>query len=183
MILPIYVYGHPVLRKKSTEITMEYPGLKELIQNMFETMGHDQGVGLAAPQIGLPIRLFVIDTRGFKENYPDTPELKAVFINPVIKEEFGDDFTFNEGCLSIPDIHADVTRKSEILIAFTDENGTRQEKTFNGLIARVIQHEYDHLEGKVFIDRLSQMKKMLLKKKLTDIAVGKEKPSYKSIHS
>jgi peptide deformylase len=181
MILPVYVYGHPVLRKKSMDITMDYPKLQELIADMFETMYHDQGVGLAAPQIGKPVRIFVIDTSPYKESFPDTEILKEVFINPLIKNEFGNDFTFNEGCLSIPDLHADVTRKSEIEISYLNEKGIPQVRVFNGLVARVIQHEYDHLEGKMFIDYLPAVKKMVIKRKLSDIASGKHKPFYRSI--
>lgn len=181
MILPVYVYGHPVLRKKSMEITMDYPKLQELIADMFETMYHDQGVGLAAPQIGKPIRLFVVDTSAYTESNPETEPFKGVFINPVITNEFGKDFTFNEGCLSIPDLHADITRKSEVEISYLDENGKQYQKVFNDLSARVIQHEYDHLEGKVFVDYLPAVKKMVIKRKLSDIASGKHKPSYRSI--
>lgn len=182
MILPIYLYGHPILRKKTSEITMDYPDLQELINNMFETMYHDQGVGLAAPQVGKPIRLFVVDTAPYQEAYPESEIFKGIFINPLIEEEFGDDFIFNEGCLSIPEIHADVTRKSEIRISYLDENGTQQRKSFKGITARVIQHEYDHLEGRIFIDHLPPLKKMVLKRKLTDISTGKNKPFYKSIN-
>lgn len=182
MILPIYVYGHPILRKKTQEITMDYPGLKELIGNMYETMYHDQGVGLAAPQIGKSIRLFVIDTAPYQEMYPDNELFKGAFINPVIIDEFGEDFTTSEGCLSIPDIHADITRKSEVEISYLDEEGKPHQRTFKGHTARVIQHEYDHLEGQIFIDHLPSLKKMLLKRKLTDIASGKYKPFYKSLN-
>lgn len=180
MILPIYVYGHPILRKKALPITMDYPELQALIDNMFETMYNDMGVGLAAPQIGKSIRLFVIDSSPFKETYPDVEIYKGVFINPVIIEEFGDDFVFNEGCLSLPDIHEEITRKSEIKIQYTDENGMKKTGHFKGLVARIIQHEYDHLEGQVFTDRLSSLKKMILKRKLTDIATGKAKANYKT---
>lgn len=183
MILPIYVYGHPVLRKKSKDITMDYPGLQELIANMTETMYHDQGVGLAAPQIGKAIRLFVIDSTPFQDSYPEEEPFKGVFINPVILEEFGDDFIFSEGCLSVPDVNADVTRKSQLKISYLDEQGVEQTRTFKGMSARVIQHEYDHLEGLMFIDKLTPLKKMTLKRKLTDIASGKHKPFYKSINN
>ncbi|MDL2296581.1 peptide deformylase [Bacteroidales bacterium OttesenSCG-928-C03] len=181
MILPVYLIGHPVLRKQTTEITMEHPGLAELIENMYETMYHDKGVGLAAPQIGQSIRLFVIDTEPFLESDPETEHLKSAFINPVIEDEFGEDFIFNEGCLSIPDVHADVTRKSELTITYTDESGKRQTRDFKGLTARVIQHEYDHLEGNIFTDKIPPIKKMVLKRKLNDIATGKHRPFYKSI--
>ena len=182
MILPVYLYGNPILRKEAVEIEMDYSGLKELIDNMFETMYHDRGVGLAAPQIGKSIRLFVIDTEPFVESYPDTEVIKGVFINPIIEEEFGDDFTFNEGCLSVPDVNADVVRKSEILLSYFDEKGELQEREFKGLTARVIQHEYDHLEGQVFVDKLPSLKKMVLKRKLNDIANGKSKPFYRTVN-
>lgn len=181
MILPVYLVGHPLLRKQTEEIPMDYPGLSTLIEDMFETMYHDKGVGLAAPQIGKSIRLFVIDTESFIEMEPDTELIKTAFINPVMEDEFGDDFVFNEGCLSIPDVHADVTRKSEITISYTDENGERKTRDFKGMAARVIQHEYDHLEGKIFIDKIPQIKKMVLKRKLNDIATGKHRPFYKSV--
>jgi peptide deformylase len=180
MILPIYVYGHPILRKKATAIDMNYPELPTLLSDMFETMYQDQGVGLAAPQIGKSIRIFVIDSSPFKEMYPDVEIFRGAFINPVILEEFGDDFVFNEGCLSLPDIHEDVTRKSEIRILYTDENGEEKTVQYKGLVARIIQHEYDHLEGQVFTDKLTSLRKMILKRKLTDIATGKSKANYKT---
>lgn len=182
MILPVYVYGHPILRKRTVEIPQNDPDLPNLIGDMFETMYHDQGVGLAAPQIGKSVRLFVIDNAPYVEMFPETEAFKGAFINPVIVDEFGDDFTFNEGCLSIPDIHADITRKAEIEVAYIDENGKSQQRVFNGVTARIIQHEYDHLEGKVFIDYLPPIKKMVLKRKLSEIAAGKYKPFYKSIN-
>ena len=165
------------------DIGMDYPNLQELIADMFETMYHDQGVGLAAPQIGKPVRLFVIDTTPYKESFPEAEVFKGAFINPLMKDEFGNDFTFNEGCLSIPDLHADVTRKSEIEISYMDETGKQQVRVFNGLVARVIQHEYDHLEGKMFIDYLPAVKKMVIKRKLSDIASGKNKPFYRAIYA
>ncbi len=180
MILPIYVFGHPILRKKATPIDLNYPELQTLLSDMFETMYHDQGVGLAAPQIGKSIRIFVIDSSPFKEMYPDVEIYKGVFINPIMLEEFGEDFVFNEGCLSLPDIHEEITRKSEIRISFTDENGVSKTEHFKGLVARIIQHEYDHLEGKLFTDKLTSLKKMILKRKLTDIANGKSNTNYKT---
>ena len=180
MILPIYVYGHPILRKKATPIDMNYPELQSLLDDMFETMYQDQGVGLAAPQIGKSIRIFVIDSSPFKEMYPDVELFKGAFINPVMLEEFGEDFVFNEGCLSLPEIHEDVTRKAEIKISYLDEHGVEKREHFKGLVARIIQHEYDHLEGQVFTDKLTSLKKMILKRKLTDIATGKLKANYKT---
>lgn len=179
-MLPVYLFGNPILRKQSLEITTDYPNLKELIAEMFETMYNADGVGLAAPQVGLNIKLFVMDTEPFVELYPDTIPLKKVLINPVIEEESGELFSFTEGCLSVPDIHEEVVRKSEIRITYMDENGIKHTEKYNGINARVMQHEIDHLEGKVFTDRVSTLKKMVLKKKLTDIMNGKVKPKYKS---
>lgn len=182
MILPIYVYGEPVLRKTAEEVDVENTDWKPLIADMFETMYHANGVGLAAPQIGKAIRLFVIDAEPFRESYPNENLRKGAFINPVITEEWGDDFVFSEGCLSLPQISEDVTRKSNIHIEYYDENGQFHEEDISGIVARVIQHEYDHLDGKVFVDRLSPIKKMVLKRQLNDIASGKTKASYKTIH-
>ena len=182
MILPIYVYGEPVLRKISEEIDLDDANLKQLVADMFETMYHANGVGLAGPQIGKAIRIFVIDSEPFKESYPDVRIYKGAFINPIITKEWGDDFVFGEGCLSLPNINEDVTRKSNIHIEYYDENGEFHDEDFDGLVARIIQHEYDHLEGRVFTDRLSQIKKMVLKGKLNDIATGKTKAAYKTIH-
>ncbi|MDR3047554.1 MAG: peptide deformylase [Bacteroidales bacterium] len=181
MLLPVYVYGHPILRRQAVEIDPKSGELPQFIADLFETMYHDNGVGLAAPQVGKSIRVFVIDTAPFTETEPDFQPVKLALINPVILEEYGDDSIFNEGCLSIPDVHADVTRKSTIKVRYCNENGETVEQIFDGLTARVFQHEYDHLEGKTFIDRLPQVKKMFLKRKLTDIATGKTTPFYKTI--
>ncbi|MBR6264771.1 MAG: peptide deformylase [Prevotella sp.] len=182
MILPIYVYGEPVLRKISEEIDLDDANLKQLVADMFETMYHANGVGLAGPQIGKAIRIFVIDSEPFKESYPNVRIHKGAFINPIITKDWGDDFVFGEGCLSLPNLNEDVTRKSNIHIEYYDENGEFHDEDFDGLVARIIQHEYDHLEGRVFTDRLSQIKKMVLKGKLNDIATGKTKAAYKTIH-
>jgi peptide deformylase len=179
MILPVYLLGNPVLRKKSLKCEDPIEILQPLIADMFETMYQAHGVGLAAPQIGKPIRLFIIDSESFKESYPDVELYKGAFINPEILDEFGDDFIFNEGCLSLPDIHEDIIRKSEIEIKFVDETGKERHEKFKGYVARIIQHEYDHLEGKVFTDKISGLKKMMLKRKLTDISTGKMKTDYK----
>lgn len=179
-MLPIYLYGNPVLRKTAEEITLDYPDLSSLIDEMFDSMKKAEGVGLAAPQIGLSIRLFIIDTAPFQELYPNEEAIQEVFINPKIEEYLGEDFSFNEGCLSLPDIHEEVIRKSEVIISYTDRSGNPLKKHFKGMAARVIQHEYDHLEGLVFTDRVSQLKKMILKKKLSEISSGKKKPSYRS---
>jgi len=179
-MLTIYLHGHPILRKKANEVSLEDSHLPAFIDELFETMHHAEGVGLAAPQVGDSRRLFVIDTKGFKETYPDTEEVSEVFINPVVEETLGDDFTFNEGCLSLPELREDITRKSEVILTYTNRNKERATKHFKGLVARVILHELDHLEGLVFTDHLSSIRKMIIKKKLNDIASGKTKPKYKS---
>jgi len=185
MKLPIVAYGDPVLRKKTEEIDEDYPELKQLIDNMFETMYGARGVGLAAPQVGLPIRLFVIDASPFAEDDEDEPgdpslkDFKKVFINPIIVEETGDKWAFNEGCLSIPDITEDVMRPSNVLINYLDENFDEHEVELTGLAARIVQHEYDHIEGKLFVDKLSPLKKTMLKNRLDAIAKGNIRVSYK----
>ena len=176
MILPIVAYGDSVLRKEGEEITKDYPKLDDLISNMFETMYNAQGVGLAAPQIGKAIRLFLVDTTPFvDEEDPETMQLKdfkKVFINAWIEEEYGEEFSFNEGCLSIPDIRGDVYRLERIKIKYFDENWQEHEEVYEGLKARVIQHEYDHIDGILFTDYLSPLKKNLIKKKLAKISRG-----------
>ncbi|THD65762.1 peptide deformylase [Robertkochia marina] len=186
MILPIVAYGDPVLRKVGKEIDAEYPNLNGLLENMFETMYNAQGVGLAAPQIGLPIRLFIIDATPFAEDedlQPEEQELlkdfKKVFINAKILEENGDTWNFNEGCLSIPDVREDVSRQEKVRLEYYDENFERHEEEFTGLAARVIQHEYDHIEGVLFTDKLSSLRKRLLKGKLANISKGKVRADYK----
>ncbi len=186
MILPIVAYGDPVLKKKGKEITKDYPKLEELLDNMFETMYNAMGVGLAAPQIGLPIRLFLVDTEPFSEDEEldeqtkaELKEFRQVFINAKIIEENGDEWAFTEGCLSIPDIREDVFRQPEITVEFYDENFKKHIKTFSGLIARVIQHEYDHIEGILFTDKLSSFKKRLIKGKLSNISKGKINADYR----
>lgn len=181
MKLPIVAFGDAVLQKQCIEIDKDYPNLKELIQNMKETMDGAHGVGLAAPQIGKAIRLFIIDSSLMLEDDDETDEVgvEETFINATILEESGEEWCFEEGCLSIPDVRENVFRKDTILIAYFDENWTRQEKTFNGLTARVIQHEYDHIEGILFTDHLKPLKKRLLKKRLNKISEGKINPGYK----
>ena len=185
MILPILPYGNPILKAKALEINKSYPKLKDLIKNMWETMYSANGVGLAAPQIGLSIRIFVIDTFPFSEqeelSKKESMELssfKKVFINPKIIEENGKDWDFNEGCLSIPDIREDISRKESIKINFLDENFVSKNLILSGIKARVVQHEYDHLEGILFTDYLSPLKKRILKKKLYNISKGKIKTDY-----
>ncbi|MGI9547563.1 MAG: peptide deformylase [Flavobacteriaceae bacterium] len=186
MTLPIVAYGDPVLRKTAKAIDREYPELQQLITNMWETMYKASGVGLAAPQIGLPIRIFVIDTSPFAEDEDFTEEeqaqlkdFKRVFINAQMVEEDGQNWSFNEGCLSIPDIREDVSRKDTITISYADEDFREYKHTFSGLLARVIQHEYDHIEGILFTDKLSSLKRRLLKGKLNNISKGNIEVDYK----
>ena len=186
MILPIVAYGDPVLRKVAKEIDADYPNLKELIANMKETMYNASGVGLAAPQIGKDIRLFVIDASPFAEDDDLSEEDRAalkdfnrVFINAEIIEEEGEEWAFNEGCLSIPDIREDVFRQEEVTFEYLDEKFEKHTNTLNGVAARVFQHEYDHLEGILFTDKLSSLKKRILKKKLEKISLGKIEADYR----
>ncbi|AUC75618.1 peptide deformylase [Olleya sp. Bg11-27] len=187
MILPIVAYGDPVLKKKATDITKDYPKLKELIANMYETMYGSFGVGLAAPQIGLSIRMFIVDATPFaddedvlgKEESEFLKNFKHTFINPVILEESGDEWAFNEGCLSIPDVREDVFRQPNIKIEYFDEDFNKQTMALDGLAARVFQHEYDHIEGILFTDHLSALKKRLIKGKLTNISKGKINVDYR----
>ena len=181
MILPVYVYGQPVLRKVAEDITPDYPNLKELIQNMFETMDHADGVGLAAPQIGLPIRVVVVDLDVLSEDYPEYKGFRKAYINAHILERWGDEISRNEGCISIPGIHEDVKRPNCIRISYMDEQGQEHEEEFCGIKAWIIQHEYDHLEGILFTDHLSALKKRILKNKLNNISTGKFKPAYRVI--
>lgn len=186
MILPIVAYGDPVLRKVGTEIDKDYPNLSDLIDNMWETMYHAHGVGLAAPQIGLPIRIFMVDATPFADDEDLTEEeqnqlkdFKRVFINAKILEETGKEWAFNEGCLSIPDVREDVIRKETLTISYLDENFEPHKETFDGMLARVIQHEYDHIEGILFTDKLSSLKKRLLKGRLANISKGKINVDYR----
>ena len=179
MILPIVGYGNPVLKKKAGEIDSSYPDLAELIENMWETMYNANGVGLAAPQVGKSIRLFLIDANPFEEEEESLADFKKVFINPRILEESGEEWYFNEGCLSFPDLREDVARKPHIRLRYQDENFETFEKDFDGIAARIIQHEYDHIEGIVFVDRITPLKRRLIKNKLTSIVKGTVKASYK----
>ena len=185
MILPIRAYGDPVLRKKAQDISPEYPEIKELIASMFETMNGAHGIGLAAPQIGLDIRLFIVDVSPLAddEDYVDIAEelksFKKTFINAKILEERGNEWKFNEGCLSIPDVREDVSRKETILIEYYDENFVKHTETFSDIRARVIQHEYDHIEGILFTDKLSPLKKKIIKGKLNKITAGDVAINYK----
>ena len=185
MILPILSYGNSILKKKAMPISLKTKNLKSLIQNMWETMYAAQGVGLAAPQIGESIRLFIVDTYPFSDNEDLSiserkflKSFKMVFINPEIVEENGNECTFNEGCLSIPGIREDVKRKDSIIIKFQNMNGKFIKESFSGIAARVIQHEYDHIEGVLFTDKLSYLKKKTIKRKLTEISSGKIRVDY-----
>jgi peptide deformylase len=186
MILPIIAYGDPVLRKKAIDVSPDYPNFNELIETMYETMYNAYGVGLAAPQIGLSIRLFIVDASPFAEDESLSVEeqnqlkdFKCTFINAKILDETGDEWTFNEGCLSIPNIREDVIRNPKIKIQYQDENFKTHSKEFDGLLARVIQHEYDHIEGILFTDKISNFKKRLIKGKLANISKGKINIDYK----
>lgn len=180
MKLPIIAYGDPVLRKKATAIQPdEYPNIKELVADMFETMYGAHGVGLAAPQVGLAMRLFVIDAAPFSDDDDTLVGFKKVFINAQVIDETGEEWAFNEGCLSIPDIREDVYRKADIFISYYDENWKHHEESFAGMAARIIQHEYDHIEGKLFTDKLSPLRKRLIEKKLNDISKGIVDVDYK----
>jgi peptide deformylase len=187
MILPIVAYGDPVLKKEAEEIDEKYPDLPKLIADMFDTMYHAKGVGLAAPQIGRSIRLFIVDGSPFADEEDDEVDpraegienFKKVFINPIIEEESGEKWAFQEGCLSIPKIRENVFRQEKVLITYFDENWEFHEESFDGYAARIIQHEYDHIEGILFTDHLSPLKKKMLTKRLQNISTGKIDIDYK----
>ena len=181
MILPIVAFGSPILRNKCSNITPDFPNLDVLLKNMWETMYEASGVGLAAPQINKSINLFIIDTTPFINENNDVKEkaVKKVFINAKITAEKGEEWNFNEGCLSIPELREDITRRASITIEYVDEYFNKHIDTFDGLVARVIQHEYDHINGILFTDRLSQLRKRMIKGKLIDISNGKVKVNYK----
>jgi peptide deformylase len=189
MILPVVAYGHPVLRKRCDDITANYPNLDTLISNMWETMYHSNGVGLAAPQVNVGIRLFVVDSEQIvagadeedKEEYVHEKPIKQVFINAHVEELLGDDWKYNEGCLSIPKVREDILRAEEVTLRYCDENFVEHVKTFDGITARIILHEYDHIEGKLFIDHISPLKRRLLKSKLDNITKGKVSVDYKML--
>lgn len=189
MILPIVAYGHPVLRKVATDIMPDHPGLEKLIADMWETMYASNGVGLAAPQVNRSVRLFIMDSEQIfnsmedeeKDDYPDAPGYKGVFINAHIVELNGNEWPYNEGCLSIPKIREDILRQEKVTLQFRDEQFNSHIKTFRGITARVILHEYDHIEGKLFIDHISALKRKLMKGKLNDISKGKVSVDYKML--
>ncbi len=179
MLLPIYAYGQPVLKKKAEDITPELPGLEEFIENMWETMYHAEGVGLAAPQVGKSIRLFVVDTIQIMEEGKEDEGIKKVFINAHKVEEAGNPWTYEEGCLSIPDVRGDVDRPPQLRLRYLDENFEEHEEVFTGINARVIQHEYDHIDGILFTEHLKPIKRRLVRRKLEDIKKGNVKVEYK----
>lgn len=181
MIMPILAYGHPNLRKIAEDIDVNYSGLDVLLENMFETMYASNGVGLAAPQVNKSIRLFVIDTEPFSEEMPELADFKRVFFNAQIVEEEGKEWAFNEGCLSVPKINEDIVRKPKIKMNYYDKDWNYHEEEFEGIAARVIQHEYDHLEGVLFVDRVAPLRKTLLRGKLNDISKGKVSVDYRMI--
>lgn len=189
MNLPVVAYGHPILRITCEEINPDYPDLEKLISDMWETMYHTNGVGIAAPQVNKPIRLFVMDTLQIVEDFdekdrqefPGENGFKQVFINAQKVDERGDPWSYNEGCLSIPKVREDISRHEKVVIKYFDENFQEHQKEFNGITARVILHEYDHIEGKLFIDYLSPLKKRLIKKRLDDISKGKVKVDYRML--
>lgn len=180
MILPIYIYGQPVLRKVAEDIPLDYPNLKELIANMFETMDRADGVGLAAPQVGLPIRVVTIDLDVLSEDMPEFKGFRKAYINAHILETSDDQVSMDEGCLSLPGIHETVKRANKIRVKYLDENLEAHEEEVEGYLARVMQHEFDHLEGKMFIDHLSALRKQMLKGKLNAMLKGKAHCNYKT---
>ena len=184
MVLPVYVYGMSVLRKVASDIPEDFEELDQLIEDMYETMHASDGVGLAAPQIGKSLRIFVVDTSPMAESGKD-PELEGfrkVFINPYILEEWGDPWTFEEGCLSLPNLREEVSRPSMVRLEYFDENWDLHEEVFDGIQARVIQHEYDHLEGKLFVDRINPIKRKLLSARLRNISQGKAECEYRMVY-
>ncbi len=180
MIYPIYIYGHPVLRKTAEDIPLDYPDLQQLIDDMYETMFHADGVGLAAPQIGLPIRVVTIGLDVLSDEYPEYKDFKRAYINPHIIETAGEEVIMEEGCLSVPGIHESVKRPSKIRVTYLDEQMQEHDEWVEGFLARVMQHEFDHLEGHVFVDRVSPIRRQLLKSKLINLLKGKVRCSYKT---
>ena len=189
MLLPVVAYGHPVLRKVCSDIGADYPDLEKLIADMWETLYHTNGVGIAAPQVNKPIRLFLVDTIQIVEDfdaddrkeYPNEQPVKKIFINAHIVEETGELWAYNEGCLSIPKVREDIKRTRHVTLRYQDEHFAEHTETFSGITARVIQHEYDHIDGKLFIDYIAPLKKRLLKKKLDDITNGKVRVDYRML--
>lgn len=183
MVLPVYVYGMSVLRKVAQEIPEDFEDLDQLIEDMFETMRASDGIGLAAPQVGKSLRIFVVDTTPISDNNdePELKDFKRVFINPYILEEWDDPWSFEEGCLSLPNIREEVSRPSKVRIEYFDENWNLMEEEFDGIRARVIQHEYDHLEGKLFVDKINPIRRKLISPRLNAISRGKADCDYKMV--
>ena len=179
MVLPIVSYGSPILKKRCSNIAKDFQGLNVFLDNMWQTMYNAKGVGLAAPQVNQSIRVFIVDTTPFHEEDDQISLLKQVFINPVIVLESGEDTMFNEGCLSIPEVREDISRKSRITIEYFDEEFKFHKNNFEGISARVIQHEYDHIEGILFTDRLSLIKKRMIRRRLENVSKGKVHVEYK----
>jgi peptide deformylase len=184
MVLPVYVYGMSVLRRVAPEIPEDFEGLDQLLEDMFETMRASDGIGLAAPQVGKSLRLFVVDTSPISEDKgePELKDFKRVFINPYILEEWGDSWSFEEGCLSLPNIREEVSRPSKVRIEYYDEKWNLIEEEFDGIRARVVQHEYDHLDGKLFVDRINPIRRKLLSARLNAISRGRVDNDYKIIY-
>lgn len=179
MLLPITIYGDPVLRKVAQNVDKDYDGLEKLLDDMFQTMYSAEGVGLAGPQVGKSLRIFVVDATMMGDEEPELKDFKKVFLNAEILERTGDEWDMNEGCLSLPGIREDVSRPEQVTIRYCDENFVEHVETYNGFAARVIQHEYDHLEGIMFVDHLSPLRKRLLKGKLSAISKGKVRTEYR----
>jgi peptide deformylase len=180
MVLPIFVYGSHILKQEAEEIDRTYPELETLIADMFETMAFSDGIGLAAPQVGKSIRVFVLDASAFAKDNPELKDYKKVFINPIITEFAGEKIGYNEGCLSFPKLHEDVYRESRVHVQYLDENFEKHDDWFDGIVSRIIQHEYDHLEGKLFVERLSSIRRKLIASKLKRITKGDFSASYKT---
>jgi peptide deformylase len=179
MILHIFGFGHPILKKKGQDLPKDYANLSELVDNMYETMYHAKGIGLAAPQVGMSLRLFVVDTIQIQEEGEEAKGIKKAFINPQIISETGKVWEYEEGCLSIPNVHANVSRHENLKISFYDENFVEHTEDFDGMNARVIQHEYDHIEGVLFVEKINPLKKRLVQRKLDNIKKGQVNASYK----
>jgi len=183
MIRPILALGHPNLRKKSEKITPDFPELKTLIADLYDTMNNASGVGLAAIQVNVPVNVIVVNADPFKEDHPELEGFQKTYINLEIIEETGKEWAYNEGCLSVPTINEDISRKPTITIEYDDENFVRHTEIVDGMVARVLQHEYDHLQGRVFVDNLSSLRRMLLRKKMEQISKGQISGKYKMTHA
>jgi len=181
MVLPVVAYGHPVLKKVAADVSPDYPDLKQIIADLWETMYQADGVGLAAPQVNHSIRMFVIDASVFVKDHPETEGFKKLFINAKIHSEEGEEWVFNEGCLSFPGMREDISRKPVIHMTWVDEDFQLHDERFEGIIARVIQHEYDHIEGILMVDRINSLRRVLLNRRLNDISSGKVETSYRMI--